>query len=211
MPDSPPAEETRLAKNVECLLNVMGRHFKVTVQSVEGESVRVSFPAKDYPMAGMGAVLEFHDDDGFTFYTTVVENGPPQEGAIVLRLKGDVQRSVHRDCFRAPTDLTVQLREQDHVRKYDASLVNISGGGGLIRTCAELDYTSMVEVTLSLPGEPTFVVHAHVVHVDDAPTHGDSPARYFGLQFAGLEPDVEQAITQYMWDRLRALYPPPSG
>ena len=63
--------ETGLAEGVECLLNVTGRHFKVSVQSVQGEVVRVSFPAKDYPVAGMGAVLEFHDEVGFTYYTTL--------------------------------------------------------------------------------------------------------------------------------------------
>ncbi|NIA13377.1 MAG: hypothetical protein GWP08_04795 [Nitrospiraceae bacterium] len=207
MLDGLSAGET-LAKGVECLLNVTGRHFKVTVQSVQGDWVRVSFPAKDYPVPGMSAVLEFHDEVGFTYYTTIVESGPPDaEGAIALRLQGDAQRSTHRGCYRASTDLTVHVREQNHVRQYDASLVNISGGGGLIRTCAEFDYTSVVEVTLSLPGESTFMVQAQVVHVDHAPNHGDSPSRYYGLRFVDVEPDVEQAITRYMWDRLRELYP----
>ena len=160
----------------------------------------------------MGAVLEFHDEVGFTYYTTIVESGPPNEGgSIALRLQGDAQRSTHRGCYRASTDLTVHVREQDHVRKYDASLVNISGGGGLIRTGAEFDYTSVVEMTLSLPGESTLAVQAQVVHVDDAPKHGDSPSHYYGLRFVDVEPDVEQAITHYMWDRLRELYPPAWG
>ena len=105
----------------------------------------------------------------------------------------------------------MHVREQDHARKYDASLVNISGGGGLIRTCAQFDYTSVVEVTLSLPGESMLVVQAQVIHVDDAPTTGIRRRATTGCDLSIWGRMSRQAITHYMWDRLRELYPPSWG
>ena len=196
-------------KGRECLLKVTDRYFKVRILEVGSDTIRVSFPGKDYPVDGVGAALEFHDDEGFTYYSTQVVEGPTHKGAgVVLRKQTDPKRSLHRDCFRAPTDLTVRVKERDHARQYDAALVNLSAGGALIQTDAPFDFSTAVDLTLSLPGEAMHTVSGHVVHVADAEERCGTARRYFGIRFTGVPTDVERTITRYMWSVLREMYPP---
>ncbi len=203
------AIDAKLEKGKTCLLNVTGRHFQVEILEVGSDTVRVTFPGRDYPVEGISAILEFHDSTGYTYYTTEVEQGPTlEDSGIVLRQRSEAKRSLHRDCFRAPTDLTVQIKDHEHVRKYDAALLNISGGGCLIKTEAEFDFSTMVDMTLSLPGESTTTVLGQIVHVAQSHAASRTPSHLYGVRFVDLAPDIEQMITRYMWDRLRDMYPP---
>jgi len=201
--------EAKLEKGRECFLNVTGRHFKVRIVDVAQDTIHVSFPGKDYPVEGVGAVLEFHDDEGFTYYATHVVKGPAEKGqGVVLHRQADPKRSLHRDCFRAPTDLTVQVKERDHARHYDAALVNLSAGGALVRTDAPVDFSASVDLTLSLPGEPAYTLSGQVVHVAEADEGRGPEGRYVGVRFADVPDHVADSITRYMGSVLRELYPP---
>lgn len=208
MTEKQTAGKGELQRGRECFLNVTGRHFHVTILEVGADTVRVSFSGKDYPIEGMEAILEFHDDSGFTAYSTRVIEGPGQKGeGLRLKCLADGKRNVHRDCFRAPTDLTVQVKEQVHVRKFDAALVNLSAGGALLQTEAEFDFSTVVEITMSLPGEPSCVVLGQVVHVAEAPKRYNAPSHFYGIRFLNLEPEVQDGINRYIWNRLRELFP----
>ncbi len=199
--------QPKIEKGQECLLNVTGRHFKVRIIEIDADTIQVTFPGKDYPADGMSAVLEFHDETGFHYCSTEVIEGPrsTREG-ILLRNASDMRRSFHRCNVRIPTDLTVQVKEQIHVRRYDAALVNLSAGGALIRTRATFDFNTVIDMTLSLPAEPAVKIMAEVVHVMEQV--GGDDQRTYGLRFLDLEPEVVKSITHYIWQRLPGLYPP---
>lgn len=208
--DRLPKEKIGIEKGQDCLLNVAGRHFKVTILEIRPDAIKVSFPGKDYPADGMGAMLEFHDDTGFYYYAMEVVRGPRTKGdGVVLRGTDEVRRSMHRDHMRMPTDLTVQVKEQIHVRKYDAALVNLSGGGALIHTDAPFDFSTVIELTLSIPGEPAFTILGQIVHVTDQT--GPNNRRMYGVRFMDVDPETSAYITRYIWQRLPELYPPNRG
>ncbi|MCC6697366.1 MAG: PilZ domain-containing protein [Candidatus Hydrogenedentes bacterium] len=189
-----------------CLLNVIGQYFLVEILELLPDSIRVSFPGRDYPVPGMIVHLDFHDMDGFDSFETEVLEGPSKSGpGLVVSRPSESRRTQHRDSCRVPTDLTVQVKDQVHVRRYDAALLNLSAGGALIETDAPFDFSTSLELTLSLPGEPLLRMLGQVVHVSDESTRPE--CRTFGIRFVALSPELRQSISRYAWHRLRELYP----
>jgi len=204
-------DEQRLKKDIRkgnrCLVSLMGRHFMVEVVEVEKDTISVTFPGCDYPPDGVFVHLEFHDPEGFTHYHTEVVRGPQsREDLLVLSKPGEPKRNVHRDTFRVPTDLTVQVRDQVHVRKYDALLLDISAGGCLLQTDAPFDFDTSIEITLSLPGEATHTILGQIIHIAETGSRHDGPSRVFGVKFVGVPSDAASSIGRYVWLRLRDLY-----
>lgn len=192
----------------ECLLSVMDGHYLVKILEIGKEQVRVSFPGEDYPVAGMTVELQFHDEDGFNGYKSEVLEGPePGRRSVVLRIPEKCERSSHRRTCRVDTDLTVQVKDHVHVRRYDAELVNLSAGGALLKTKAPFDFNTSIELMLSLPGDMMRTILGQVVHISmSTRTHPDS-AHLLGVHFTGADADTAQAITRYVWDRLRETGP----
>lgn len=192
----------------ECLLHLMRQYFMVEVIEVGAETLRVSFPGRDYPVEGMPADIQFHDKAGFYSYPSVVVEGPdPKRPGIVLRFPKERRRAQHRDTCRVATDLTVQVRDQAHVRHYNATLLNLSVGGALVETEAPFDFHTGVEMVMSLPGEPTHAVLAQVVHIGEARAERETARRLVGLRFVGIEPAAIHSISRYILSRLKDLYP----
>lgn len=192
-----------------CLLNVLGQYILVDLLEVGEDTIRVSFPAKDYPVVGMVVHLDFHDAEGFDSYEAEVLEGPARaDSGLVLSRPTESRRTQHRDACRVPTDLTVQVKDQVHVRRYDASLLNLSAGGALIETDAPFDFSTTLELTLSLPGESLLRVLGQVVHISDEAKRKEPGSRLFGVRFVSLDPEARQTVSRYAWYRLRELYPP---
>ena len=191
-----------------CLFNVTGRHFLVRILEADASLIRITFPGIDYPVDGMRANLEFHDETGFYYYSTEVVKGPSsdQQGVLLAR-PAELKRSTHRSSCRVATDLTVRVKDQVHVRRYDASLINISSGGALIQTEAPFDFSSTVEMTLSLPGETACTILGQVVHLIEAASNNPSSLQMIGIKFVTLAPEIEQSLTRFIWRRLQELYP----
>ena len=192
-----------------CFLCFGGRHFLVKVFECDQKTLRVSTPGKDYPTAGMGVELECHDEKGYTLYRTVVLEGPDKKNTIVLQRPERVLRNRHRDCCRVPTDLTVQVKDQVHLPKYDGALQNISSSGALILTEAPFDFTTTVELTVSLPGQPVHTFLGQIVHIAEQPGNRHSAERFFGIRFVGIDPLALNSISQYIRGRLQELHPTP--
>jgi len=194
-----------------CLLNVIGQYFLVDLLEVGEDSLRVSFPGTDYPVPGMIVHLDFHDAEGYDSFEAEVLEGPVKEHAgLVLSKPKESRRTQHRDACRVPTDLTVQVKDQIHVRRYDAGLLNLSAGGALIQTDAPFDFSTTLELTMSLPGERLLRILGQVVHISNE-TRASSPIpqRLFGIRFVSLDSEVRRAISRYAWYRLREMYPSP--
>jgi len=197
-----------IRKNKECLINLMGQHFLSRILEVSEDRITVSFPGMDYPASGMGLELQFHDQEGFNCYRSLVVAGPSVlPGAMVIQRPKAMDRVQHRLTCRVSTDLTVQVKEQSLVRKYDASLINLSGGGALLETDAPLDFNSSVKMLISIPRDKTRTVEGRVIHVARPNASQEGEQSIVGVRFIRVEPETERAIADYVWERLRELYP----
>jgi Tfp pilus assembly protein PilZ len=191
-----------------CLLKTMDRYFLVHILAVEDESIRTTCPGQDYPVEDMPVTLEFHDESGFNIYEAAVKEGPsPQRHELALTPPVSANRSHHRSSCRVETDLTVQVRDQVRVRRYDAALRNLSGGGALIETSAPFSLGTTIEMTLSLPNEPTLVLLGRTLHVNRPASARSTASHLFGIEFINPEPGARKAITRFIWARLKELYP----
>jgi len=185
----------------------MNQLFLVDILEVQPTSVRVSFPGMDYPVEGMNADMEFHDKYGVNAYETTVLEGP-RSGVEGIRLAYPrrKKRERHRDWCRVPTDLTVQVKDQIHFRRYDAALINLSAGGALIRTDAPFDLDTTIEMFISLPGEPMHRVLGRVVHINRPESDANQGSIAIGIEFVSPDRKVVESIVKYIWRRLREMY-----
>ncbi len=208
MQDPPSGELVDIIEGRECLLRVMDQNFMVTIGTVGEDQVEVSFPGLDYPVPGMSVQLQFHDETGFNGYCSDVIEGPqPDRRCVVLRKPTACERSMHRDSCRVPTDLTVQVKDHVHVRRYDARLINLSGGGALMATQAPFDFSTNVDITLSLPGDCTRTLLGQIVHMNVSPQKQGDDIYTMGVRFVGLDASTSQSISRYAWSRLKELFP----
>lgn len=204
-----PTTVAHFAQGGSCLLNVMDEHFLVRILQVNGDHLEVTFPGRDYPVPGMRVYLEFHDEEGFDSYPSHVLRGP-QENAryLVLEMPRSGRRTLHRTSCRIPTDLTVQVRDHAYVRRYDAALINLSSGGALIRTEAPFDFSTTVELSLSLPGEPSHSLLGQVVHLSlESADRSPGARRIYGVRFLSPASEVVISLNRYLSQRLKSLYP----
>ncbi len=203
-----PEWQVQLTVGSECMLDVTGRHFLVTILEIKDDTLHVSFPGKDYPIQGMRGALEFHDKEGFSYYLVQVTEGPTHKGSgIWLRRTESLKRSKHRDACRVTTDLMAQVKDEAHVRRFNADLLNIGAGGALIQTEAPFDFSTTAELAVSLPGEPSHTIRCHVVDMLPPSDKVHPNAKRFCLRFVEVEPDAEKSISRYVWQRLSQMYP----
>lgn len=199
-------ESTELREGAECLLNVMDQRFLVRIIEVTDAGVRASFPGGDYPVRGMTVRLEMHDLDGFIEYPTTVLEGPSGKNTgILLKWPAEGSRNQHRESYRVPTDLAVQVKDQVHVRRYNADLLNISSGGALIESEAPFEFTTTVELVVSLPGEPSHCIIGKVVHINDMSNRRGGDARLFGIRFISPDESFAASLQRYLETRLHVL------
>ena len=185
----------------------MDAHFLVKILEVSPDTILVTFPGSDYPVEDMQVQLEFHDSNGYDRYRTRVLRGPraDEEGVILARPQ-ESERMQHRDSCRIPTDLTVQIKDQIHVRKYDAALINLSAGGALIRTDADFAMDTTVEVRISLPGEAPCTLLGQVVHTTSL-EQKDGLTALYGIRFVSVDPEIAQVLSRYVWKRIKEVHP----
>jgi len=201
-------ETPDIRKGNECFVNLMGQHFLSHILDVSDDRLTISFPGADYPASGMHLELQFHDDEGFNSYRSQVVAGPLKHaGAVVILRPRGMDRILHRHTCRVSTDLTVQVKEENHIRKYDAALLNLSRGGALLETDAPFDFNSSIELSISIPHDQTRTIHGHVTHVNRQQSPGGNERLTVGVRFANMDADTNQAIMNYVWQRLRDIYP----
>ena len=190
------------------LLGFGDEFFLVSITKIDNGAIEATFPGDDYPVDGMDVTLEFHDYEGVNRYPVKVLRGPRQPGeGVRLSTPDRLERVQYRSSFRVPTDLTVQIKESAHVRRYDGDLINVSAGGALVRTVAGFELNTTAVLTLNLPGEPNHSVQGQVVHVSvDANKPAGKPQNLYGLRFVTPEPSVTDSIQRYLSRRLREIY-----
>jgi len=200
--------ESKLKPGAHCLMTVTGRNFMVEILEVTDDRIRVSFPGIDYPVEGMLVDLEFHDRDGFLYSQSKVLAGPYKEGdGVLLERPHKLQQSRHRDSVRVPSDLEAEVRDQVHVRKYVAYVRNISTGGALIESPGDFGSGETLEMSLMLPDSDPQKLLAQVLYKIGTEETDSGLLHSYGTTFVGYEPGAGRMVTQYIWNRLKQLYP----
>jgi len=197
--------QSGLDVGTQCYVRAMGRRFLVTVLGLSEDTLWVSFPPSDYPIAGMGVDVEVHDDQGFSCYHTRVAIGPRgTTDGMVLQRSGGVHYLRHRRSWRVPIKLAVSMDMEDG-RSFRGTLLNLSAEGALIETTAALQVGDGLTVTVALPGVTVHRINARVIR-EEAPA---GPARLLqvGLWFTDMPAEARRALTVYLWKRMRELYP----
>lgn len=204
--------EEHFVAGARCLVEVLGRRYLSTVLTASDDRLRLTFPTLDFPLDGMYVSVEFHDDHGFTTYESEVLAGPKEVGdGLVVKRPPQEYRSRHRGSWRVPGDFAVQLKGHVHPRRYEAPVVNISTGGLLVKTHAELDMGDNLDLHLMLPGAgEALELLGQVVHCATE-ERGADDARLLGVRFVSPDPGDVERIRGYIRGRIRALYPASSG
>ncbi len=191
----------------QCLLLLMGQRFLVSVISVKADAIRVTFPMSDFPVSGMHVEIEVHDESGYTSYELEVLEAPTEVGGgLLLGRPSGMARNRHRSSLRVSAEFPVYLKGHVHPRRHTAQVVNLSAGGMLLRTEADLSVNDVLDVNFALPGERELQeLVAEVVHCSGvASTNGE---HYLGIRFVSPEPATVRALRNYVWRRLRELHP----
>lgn len=192
----------------EGYLRVLDGRYLVEVLGVEENDVWVSFPGVDYPPEGVGAHLEFYSGSGYVMYHTQVKRGPKREGdGVVLERSETADERKHRTSWRVPTEFTVVIREIDRFKRYTAIVDNLSSGGALIRAFPEFPLRTRLELTMKLKDDTEHALESKVVFVQEASALRKGPSLEYGLSFTEVPPGAKRAITEFLYKRIRELYP----
>lgn len=200
-----PAEVT---EGVNCLFSVTNRNFVVEILDVHEDQFRVSFPGIDYPIEGMLADLEFHDHSGFSHYQLKVLQGPQKGGdGVWLERPSEARRILHRDSCRVDVDMEVEVKDQVHVNKYPGRLLNLSTSGAMVESIVNINVGGTMEVTLNLPGEPSHTIITQVMYASEPEDTEAGRVFTYGTRFVGYEPGTGRAVTHFIWERMKEIYP----
>lgn len=187
-------------------VRLMGMRFLVEVESVADDTIAVTFPGSSYPVEGLPAELEFHDLNGVKTYYVQVVSGPRKPGdSMILRRTTSLTRKHHRRGWRVPLNAVTELRKPFDATGHRTLLVDISSEGALAETNGRFEVGDVVEFPLCLPLQSSHVVTGRIVRRDEhVPSEG--PHRY-GLLFLDTPPPAREALTRFIWDQIRRLYP----
>lgn len=189
-----------------CLLTVLDQRFLVGVLHATVESLRTSFPLRGFPPEGTRVELEFHDELSYTSYEATVLKAPTDIGdGLLLSRPPAANPTTHRTDWRVPADFEVRFKGHVHPRRYTAPVIDISGGGLLMLTAAALSIGDNLELTLPIAGITDEILTARVVHVGAG--QADQEGVQVGLELVSPDPVITGALSRYIWQRLRALYP----
>lgn len=204
-PVTPAGSDQHFQPGAQGLLLAGDTRFFVVVLSCRDGRVRVSFPTRDFPVEGMEATLEFHDEQGYAAYACEVEEVPRTAGdGLLLRLLPDgPARVVHRAAWRIPLETAATLKSHVHPRRVQAEVLNISATGLLVAVDVQYGVDENVDFALELPGTGAVEGMARVVHV--TPAAGAQAARY-GLEFIGMDPVTAQGISRHVWSVVKRAY-----
>lgn len=189
----------------ECYLRTSGRLLVVEVLGISGNIVWVSYPSADALAEGTGVELEFHDGDGSIGYHARVAVVPRHPGnGLMLERSETASRRPGRHDWRVATDFSVWVRIPGKWRKLKGRMLDLAQNGALIETSAPLEAGEMLELIFQLPEFAAHQLVAQVVYSDKAASKG---VNRFGLRFVEVKKRARNAITWFLYDRVRELYP----
>ena len=189
------------------LLVFMDQRFLISVLDVSERGIRVSFPVSEFPQEGMYVNLHFQDASGHTCYESEVLAAARETGdGLLLKWPLSVDLGHHRNWWRIAADFRVRIKDHVHPRNVEGAVIDISGGGMLVRTSNGYDTGDNLDLRFRLPGDTTeYYALGQVVHTVMV-QHNREEAQHAGIRFVNLEPRTSQALSRYVWHRLRELH-----
>ena len=189
----------------ECYLRALGRVLIVEILGVAGDTVWISCPSAETLSEGTGVDLEFHHDEGFMGYhaRVAVVARHPANGIVLERCETASFRPERRD-WRVPTNFPVWLRRPGAKKKLKGRLLDLTENGASVATPAPFDAGDMLELIFQLPEYAAHQLVAQVVYSDKT---ASNEVNRFGLRFVEVKKRARNAITWYLYDRIRELYP----
>jgi Tfp pilus assembly protein PilZ len=189
----------------ECFMLVMDQRYFVEILGLTKDTVWVSFPASNYPLEGMGAELQFHSNNGLSIFHTRVAKGPEKKGdGVILQRSESASFLKHRRSWRVACDLSVMINTLNEARLHEAQLVYLSAEGALVETRSEFDSGELLNVSFTLPNQPTRALRARVIHYDSATMLRSGK---LGLRFTDVPPDSRETLTIFLYREIRERYP----
>lgn len=189
----------------ECYLRALGRALIVEVLGVSGDTVWISCPSAGTLEEGTGVELEFHYDEGFVGYhaRVAVVARHPADGIVLERCETASFRPERRD-WRVPTDFPVWLRRPGSKEKLKGRLIDLTQNGASVATSAPFEAGDALELIFQLPEYAAHQLVAQVVYSDK---RASNDVNRFGLRFVDVRKRARNAITWFLYDRIRELYP----
>jgi hypothetical protein len=190
-----------------CLLLLMGQRYLVAIQKADDDSISVSFPIRDFPVEGMRVDLEFHDTEGYTRFESEVMVAPKDIGDfLVLRRPPEFLRTYHRGSWRVPVDFKASIKGHVHPRRLNVPVVNLSTGGMLFLSDAEVAVGDMIEALLPLDTLGKEPLTCQIIHRAD-PKQSLGGLVQVGCSFVSPDPTLIKGISDYILTRLKELGP----
>lgn len=199
--------EALFAPGKPCLVHFADATFLVEVQEATDESVRVSFHAYDFPVAGMLIDLEFHEAQGIIRYVTKVIRGPKIEGDGILLERPHLPKIIqHRATFRVRANIRAAYTVEKGRQAESCVIRDISTTGARIESRTKLDMGDKFSLNVELGGS-RHTLDGEVCHVGVYPALGGGNMYICGTRFTGYSPGAGMAVTDFVWSELRHLYP----
>lgn len=196
-----------LQPGTPCLVRFADNTFLVDVLEADEETIRVGFHAYDFPVPGMLVDLEFHEPEGIVRFIAKVVKGPTHEGeGILLERPFSPQIIQHRATYRASTNIDATFVERKGRSHERCRVKNLSTTGASIESRVPLQRGAIVQLTLPISGR-NHEIEARVCHVASHETKDGARSYVYGTRFLNYSPGAGTAVTNYVWQRLKELYP----
>lgn len=190
-------------------LHIMDSRFLVELRGVERSQIWVSFPGVQYPVAGVGGRLEFHNERGYVAYNVqVIRYADRPEDGIILERSESAERRTHRTSWRVPTDINVAFRMPEGTESFSAVMEDISADGCLLRAVPVLAVRTPLELTFALDrqhGNQTLA--ARVCYVQEESELRTPVGLRYGIRFTQIPPETKRLLTLFLYHHVRRLYP----
>lgn len=199
--------ERLLQPGTPCLVRFADNTFLVNVVNADESTIRVSFHAYDFPVPGMLVDLEFHEPEGIIRFVAKVLKGPRIEGdGILLERPFSPQIIQHRATYRASTNIDATFIERKGRSHERCKIRNLSTTGASIESRTPLQRGMIVNLSLPIDGN-THEIETKICHVATYSKKDGSPSYVYGTRFMNYSAGAGTAVTNYVWNRLRELYP----
>lgn len=196
---------TGLSIGRACVLRAGDIAYDVEIVAVAEDTIGVRTDAVFTLEEGSGVDLELPDYEGTAYYHTRVVVVPSQPGdGIILQRCEAANYLKHRRSWRVPTDFRLQMAPASGIPNRDGTMLNVSSEGALVSAGPGFIVGDECRITVTLQGQQTCVLHGHIIHVGDEPSK-DNRWEY-GVRFGQMPHRSRQALTWFLYDRIRKIY-----
>ena len=187
----------------ECTLAFGGKRYTTRILGVARHTVWITFPRVNYSLVGTPVDLELGAGRGGPcFHMQVVLESEEPDGGAVLQRTG-MLRAQQRMSWRVPVSFMSKVWQGQSKDTHPVHVLDLSIGGALIKTRANLHLGSMAYIIIALPDERPATISCQIIRGAPQP----DGTRLYGVMFRNVSPQSNRSLTTYLWKALRERYP----